>query len=262
MAFIKICAFLAAITAFAPSIFACEYSVPNPNRSNTNVEADFLNAVDSDAKMSFLKDCFAIAPDPNLQHKKILSNTPLLHLAINRIEKRGNTEVVDWLLDKGADVNLADDDGYTPLMLAAQYGHADVVKRLLKKGANAKARTKTGHTALTLVWGTDGKVVPMLIKAGADPNARNNDGETPLLVAAHHNTTGAIRELLKAKANPNLADNSGVTPLMEAARKGNLASVRLLIAAKADKSAKDKAGKTALDYARTKKDARIIRLLE
>lgn len=250
------------LVAATPSVFACEYSVPNPNRRNTNVEADFLNAVDSDARLTFLKDCFAILPDPNLRHKKILSNTPLLHLAINRIEKRGNTEVVDWLLDKGADVNLADDDGYTPLMLAAQYDHVAVVKRLLKKGANPKARTNTGHTALTLVWGTDGKVVPLLIKAGADPNARNNDGESPLLVAAHHDSTGPMRELLKAKANPNLADNSGITPLMEAARKGNLASVKLLLTAKADKLAKDSAGKTALDYARAKKKAAIIQLLE
>ncbi len=248
--------------ASAPAVVACEYSVPNPNQRNTNVEADFLNGVDSDARLAFLKDCFAILPDPNLRHKKILSNTPLLHLAINRIEKRGNSEVVDWLLDKGADVNLADDDGYTPLMLAAQYGHLAVVKRLLKKGASAKARTQNGQTALTIVWGTDGKVVPMLIKAGADPNARNNDGESPLLIAAHHDSTGPMRELLKAKADPNLADNSGITPLIEAARKGNLASVKLLLSAKADKLAKDKAGKTALDYARARKNASIIGLLE
>lgn len=248
--------------ALTPALFSCEYNIANPSRTNTNVEADFLNAVDSDARIAFLKNCFAILPDPNLRHKKILSNTPLLHLAINRIEKRGNTEVVDWLLDKGADVNLADDDGYTPLMLAAQYGHAAVVKRLLKKGANAKARTRTGHTALTLVWGTDGKVVPMLIKAGADPNARNNDGESPLLVAAHHDSTDAISELLKAKANPDLADKDGVTPLMEAARRGNVASVKLLLAAKADKTASDKSGKTALDYARAKKKQAVVQLLE
>ncbi|MCE9561234.1 MAG: ankyrin repeat domain-containing protein [Planctomycetes bacterium] len=53
----------------------------------------------------------------------------------------GNEKVVVYLLDKGADVNTADDHGYTPLHFAAEKGHLDVVKRLVKAGAKLDAKT-------------------------------------------------------------------------------------------------------------------------
>jgi ankyrin repeat protein len=52
------------------------------------------------------------------------------------------------LIDKGANVNAAANDGTTPLMLAAQNAKLDVVELLLKAGANPKAKDAAGRTAL------------------------------------------------------------------------------------------------------------------
>jgi ankyrin repeat protein len=51
------------------------------------------------------------------------------------------------LLDKGADVDVRDREGHTPLMLAAIYGCNQTVQALLDGGADAGLKTSTGNTA-------------------------------------------------------------------------------------------------------------------
>jgi len=56
--------------------------------------------------------------------------------------------ICQMLIDRGANVNIASNDGVTPLMLAAQNAKLDVVELLLKRGANPNAKDKAGKTAL------------------------------------------------------------------------------------------------------------------
>ena len=56
--------------------------------------------------------------------------------------------VCSMLIEKGADVNAAANDGTTALMMAASNAKLDVVELLLKKGANARAKDANGQTAL------------------------------------------------------------------------------------------------------------------
>jgi ankyrin repeat protein len=62
----------------------------------------------------------------------------------------GHTEVVKFLLEKGAEVNAKGTiGGTTALMVASQNGHAEVVKVLLEKGADVNVKDTTiGTTAL------------------------------------------------------------------------------------------------------------------
>jgi ankyrin repeat protein len=69
--------------------------------------------------------------------------TPLEH-AIHKHQ----VESVKALLDAGADPNLTDPRGVTPLMMAAGYGYTDIVTILLKRGADMKLRDRDGATAL------------------------------------------------------------------------------------------------------------------
>ena len=85
-------------------------------------------------------------------------------------------------IEKGADVNHADNLGYTPLMLGSGM---ETLKALVKAGADVNARNKDGNTPLHFVLDRNSsQEAAYLIKKGADFNVANNDGVTPMQLAA------------------------------------------------------------------------------
>ena len=93
--------------------------------------------------------------------------------------------MVKTLLAKGAEVDVKNKWGETPLHEAAEHGHLDVVKALLAKGAEVDAKNKHGKTPLHLA-AKDGNldVVKELLAKGAEVDAKDEDGRTPLDLAA------------------------------------------------------------------------------
>jgi ankyrin repeat protein len=77
----------------------------------------------------------------------------------------GNVEVVKILLEKGADINKANIDGQTPLMMAVGMGHEEVVEALLEYGANINAKTNEGYTAFDMVYEKEFPEIATLLKA-------------------------------------------------------------------------------------------------
>jgi serine/threonine-protein phosphatase 6 regulatory ankyrin repeat subunit B len=93
--------------------------------------------------------------------------------ALDDAAAMGRSEIVAVWLERGLDVNLADDVGNTPLMAAAAAGHVEIVHRLLAAGADVNARTLDGISALSVArHGRHHDVVAKLHAAGAsfDPN--------------------------------------------------------------------------------------------
>ncbi|MBI2825885.1 MAG: ankyrin repeat domain-containing protein [Planctomycetia bacterium] len=76
-------------------------------------------------------------------HGKELRGTPLQYAAT-----KGHGEIVQLLLERGAEVGARDQNERTSLIWAALYGHADVIRRLLDAGANVNAKDYSGWTAL------------------------------------------------------------------------------------------------------------------
>ena len=145
-------------------------------------------------------------------------------------------ENTQLLLDNGAQVDVRDEDGNTPLILAA-------------KGAS---RPET---------------IQLLIEKGAKVNARNNDGWTPLMIAARGSGWQYIQLLIKKGAEVNVRNNDGWTPLMIAARWCNNSEIILwLLDNGADATAENKLGKKAIylarNYNNALEDTRALERLE
>ena len=98
--------------------------------------------------------------------------------------RKGHTETVKLLLDKGADVNMNTDNGDTALIEASDNGHIEIVKLLLDKGADVNAKNVVGNTALILAAaGGHSRIVSMLLNNGADVNATSYNGCSALKLA-------------------------------------------------------------------------------
>jgi len=93
-----------------------------------------------DARARFTAD--GLEPGSPMEARLAIGRTPLMEAAWG-----GQEEVVDLLLDLGADINAVDDLGMTSLIRAARRGHEKVVKILLTRGANAMVKDKKGWTA-------------------------------------------------------------------------------------------------------------------
>lgn len=138
----------------------------------------------------------------------------------------GNVDRLRAELDAEPDlVHRHTHDGWTPLHLAAFFGHADAVRLLLERGADANAlsanplRNTPLHAALAGPLGIDG--IRLLIDAGTDVNARQHGGYTALHSAAQNGRMEIIDLLLDRGADPDLAADDGRRAVDFAREKGH-----------------------------------------
>lgn len=163
----------------------------------------------------------------------------------------GNTEIVEYLLSKGAVVTGIEEGGWNMLHSAVWKGNGKMIDLLVKGGISPNSKSDTGVTPLhNAASHGNNEAVTALLKNGADANIVDNKGNTPLskAVSAGRVKTSAI--LLKHKADPNVKLKFlGVSPLHIAAAKGYGKIGEMLLRSKADPSAKDDGGNTPLFYA-------------
>ncbi|RXN01133.1 Tankyrase-2 [Acipenser ruthenus] len=121
----------------------------------------------------------------------------------------GRKDVVDYLLQNGANVHARDDGGLISLHNACSFGHAEVVNLLLRHGADPNSRDNWNYTPLHEA-AIKGKidVCIVLLQHGADPTIRNTDGKTSF-------------DLAEPSAKSVLTGEYKKDELLESARGGN-----------------------------------------
>jgi ankyrin repeat protein len=164
--------------------------------------------------------------------------TPLLYAA-----RENCIACVDVLLASGADVDLPDPDGVSPLQLAIMNANWDLAKRLIEAGADVdqwdiygeaplftairlSSRKDGGRASIDPVNETDGKaIVRLLLERGADPNMQlffrpanvrgstNTRGATPLIRAANQGDLELVQLLLEHGADPTVYMADRQTPI-------------------------------------------------
>jgi len=180
--------------------------------------------------------------------------------------REGTDDIIEFLLSRGAEVNVKGNNGYTPLMWAAENSLA-AVNMLIAGGARADAVADDGMTtmikALFGIFTEDvtTEVCDTLLAHGADINAALSGGDTggltALLFAANKQMPELVEYLVSKGADVNHQSDKGETALMRACTEGDLETVKILIAAGADPSLKAGDGSTALSIAE-KRDSRKI----
>lgn len=115
----------------------------------------------------------------------------------------GKQEVVSYLLDSKADVNAISSSQLTALSAAAKQKHGKLVELLLSRGANPNMADAAGGTPLMdLAWQGDLPGVNALLKSGASTNTkRATDGLTALKAATAANRPDIVQALKAAGAS-------------------------------------------------------------
>ncbi|WP_168464272.1 ankyrin repeat domain-containing protein [Wolbachia endosymbiont of Ctenocephalides felis wCfeT] len=179
---------------------------------------------------------------------------------VARLIKEGRLWIIEKVIDRGADVNVPDDEGRAPIHWA-QY--KELVEILIERGADINVGDIEGRTALSLAAESGNQeVCETLLKYGADVNIQDKYGYTPLLFAVKHEHQKLSETLLKYGADVNIRDIYGVTPLHWAALRGEVEIVKSLIKHGANIDIRVNGGKAASDLAREKGHTEIAGFLE
>jgi len=166
----------------------------------------------------------------------------------------GAITIVKSLLDRGVNMNGGNNDGKTPLYVAAASGQRQVVEFLLDRGADPDSRN---HYQLDRVESLGGdwqfhhqaNIFEYIWYYSTLASIRNRHGLTPLFGAALNGHREIVELLLARGATVNVRNPDGTTPIHYASQKGHFPVVRLLLDHGADSNSNNKDGFTPLHEA-------------
>lgn len=204
--------------------------------------------------VKYLLEEAGIPPD---YHDPVTKNTPLIAAASSN-----NVKTIELLLEKKANIDFQETDGYSALTNACMTNSIDAAKILLKAKAKPDLktnksrvlRTQEGCTALYFACNSGYEdIVRLLLEHNANPNVRSEgDGMTPLMFACNLKYYNIVKLLLQAGAHVNTQSNISIgqiTALYIAAYNNDSGLVSLLLKADANVNTCDTEGITPLFYA-------------
>lgn len=146
--------------------------------------------------------------------------TPIVQSAIT-----GDIEICESLCKHGADVNLSQANSETALANAANRGYYEIVNLLLQKGADPNAETYAG-TALALA--SNIAIILLLSAYGADPNIPDEKGDLPIMGYIDQREYQAVYLLRLLGTDLHFCNRQNETPVDRATRSNSATSIKIL----------------------------------
>ncbi|RDW78859.1 ankyrin repeat domain-containing protein [Aspergillus mulundensis] len=238
--------------------------VVDPNLTDRNFRTPLWAALDSWHRTDILQELLA-RPDLDVNKKASVADrtrgglTPLLHAIRERQEKVARMLLEHPTLDSTS-INSTDDQKRTPLSYAAQYGLVELINILLSKGADPQLADQDGRVPHSYAAERGhAQAIRNLVQTGRVPiDAADSQGQAPIFWAIRGGNVDMVETLVEIGADPNQQDKAGSTPLIclvkRSARKPTLApddeqAITFLLNQKANPSIRDAEGMTALDWA-------------
>lgn len=162
------------------------------SRGKPVIQNCFFAALDSrysaeirDRNWAVVKKLIESGADPNTKLAQIPDQSDPQQTLLHVAAFRGDLRAIQFLLDKGADVNAKAADGHTPLHLAAVANHVDVIKLLLEYHADVNAADQYGDTPLHFAaMARSLEAAKALIDAGANRDAKDKGRYNAMAFAA------------------------------------------------------------------------------
>ncbi|XP_067653866.1 uncharacterized protein [Haliotis asinina] len=243
----------------------------DPSRNNTfppaTVSTQDLQASTTD-ESEYLTHSKTVPPPPVTTQDSDTQATPSPAAGRNLYDasRRGDLERVKRILAEGhVDINYR--GGYyswTPVMMAAWKGHRDVVEFLVDRGADVSLLDRDGDNVLHWACiGGDLETVKLILSLDlVNINSRGQDSKTPVMWAAEFRRWDVVELLVGGGADVSLVDRGGDNVLHFACKRGDLETVKLILSMNVvDINARTKDGKTAADMARRRGHQPVVDLL-
>ncbi len=188
--------------------------------------------------------------DPQLAHGRQHGGTSSSFTPLQSALVFGrNPKVVDRILQEKPDLDETADNGRTALHMVVERRMLSELTRLLRLGADANVVDDEGISPLHVAAQVDrdGQITKLLLDGGSDPNRAQPStpklgGRTPLHLAAEKGSAVAVMHLLDSGAQVNVRDMKGRTALHFSASRNHLEVSKLLAERGADLTVKDHAG--------------------
>ena len=201
-----------------PGQTARQVSATNAARSVASTQLNSVLARSDPASRLYSALLYRQTPDvrrileehPELANANLKGTRPLAIACESR-----NLELVQAVIEKGADVNAKAADGWSILFWAVANDSTEVVKHLILKGADPKAREVDGETLLWAAPSTE--MANFLISKGVDPHAKDNFGDTALHAACRKARRDVVELLLNAGIHVETKGRWDMLPLHSAA---------------------------------------------
>lgn len=152
----------------------------------------------------------------NINAQDAYLNTPLMHAA-----HRGYVDEVRKLIAKGAALDVQDVHGVTALITAVKQGaNIDIVDALLSSGANVSIADNLSYTPLMwAAWCDRPGIAEVIVRKSGGLEARDMEGFTPLMLAIYHGHVASVKCLLELGADIFTKTDSGLdAPALARAR--------------------------------------------